>query len=266
MKSCALSILTLCGLPAFASAAAFTVGGYSWDSDNAVTTAVFSEGGPGFIGGSSFPEGTKSVGNLLTGGGDSFVDITNTITNTDRHTLSMSWSSAPAGTLLPNQPGNDLVIYEVGSLTAPEAYAVAVRNAETLTLSSYYYFKSSSFDTPAAAFATAIDLSNFGPGINYIDQILVRAVFNSVHPNGGDRVDIAGGSGEGLVTFDVGAGNFTNRYLEPGPQGTAGEFAASRLDADIVYVVGLHNTVPEPGAPLLLGGAAALLVRRRRRA
>ncbi len=72
MKLCALSILTLCGLPAFASAAAFTVGGYSWDSDNAVTTAVFSEGGPGFIGGSSFPEGTKSVGNLLTGGGDSF--------------------------------------------------------------------------------------------------------------------------------------------------------------------------------------------------
>lgn len=258
------SLLALCFVPCWAGAAAFTVGGYSWDSDNAVTSAAFTEGGPGFIGASTFPEGAKSIGNLLTGGGSSFADITNTITNSARHTLTMDWSAAPHGSLLTNEPGNDLVIYEVGSLTAPEAYAVSVRNASTGVMSPWHYFMASSFDTPAAAFATAIDLSNFGPGIQAIDQIAVRSIFNSAHPGGGDRVDVAGGSGQGVVSFNAGSGNLLNRVLEPGPMGTPGEYAASRLDADIVYVVGLHNTVPEPGSVLLLAGAAALAARRRR--
>ena len=264
MKS-PLLLLIFCGLAARVSAAAFTVGGFTWDSDNAVTSAAFTEGGPGSLLASSFPEGSRSIGSLLGGPNPGFVDITGGVNNTARHTLTMNWSAAPGGALLSNQPGQDLLIYEVGSAGLPEAYAVSVRNAATGISTPFHYFFSDSFDTPAAAFATAIDLSDFGGGINFIDQVSVRSIFNSAGPNGGDRVDLAGGSGEGPVTFDVGAGNFLNRLLEGGPQSTIiGEYAASRLDADIVYVVGMHNTVPEPGAVLLLAACLPGVLRRRR--
>ena len=145
-----LVLLSLYGLAARVSAVSFSVGGFTWDSDNAVTAAAFTEGGPGFIAPTSFPEGSRSVGNLLNGTSPGFVDITNTITNTDRATLTMNWSAATNGALLPNLAGHDLVIYETGSLTAPEAYAVSVRNAQSGIFSSYYYFYSDSFDTAAS--------------------------------------------------------------------------------------------------------------------
>lgn len=261
-----LVLLSFAGLQGLAAASVFTVGGFTWDSDNAVTTAAFTEGGPGSIFASSFPEGTRSVGNLLNGTNPGFVDITNTITNSGRHTLNMSWAGAANGALVANGAGNDLVIYEVGSITAPEAYVISVRNAENSTFTPYYYFQADSFDASASSFATAIDLSNFGPGINYIDQVSIRAVFNSAAASGGDRVDLAGGTGEGLVAFDVGVGNNLNRVLEPGPQGTAGEYAASRLDADIVYVVSLANTtIPEPSSALVCAGLGLATMLRRRK-
>ena len=249
-----------------ASAASFTVGGFTWDSDNAVTTAAFTEGGPGFIAVTTFPEGSRSIGNLVAGQSPAFVDITNTITNADRHTITMSWAGAANGSRVPNTPGDDLVIYETGSAGAPEAYAIAVRDSATSLYSLWHYYKSVSFDVSASAFATPIDLSDFGAGIASIDQLAIRAIFNSAGPNGGDRVDLTGGTGEGVVAFDVGAGNFTNRLLEAGPQGPAGEFAASRLDADIVYVVSLNNTIPapEPTLGLLIGLGAMTAFRRRK--
>ncbi|MBP7951449.1 MAG: PEP-CTERM sorting domain-containing protein [Verrucomicrobiales bacterium] len=266
MKACHFTLFAFICAAARVPAASFTVGGYTWDSDNAVTSAAFTEGGPGFFGTTSFSEDTRSIGKLLgyPNAGAVFVDITNTVTNTARATVTMDWSAAPNGALLANGAGDDFVVYETGSAGAPEAYAVSLRNAQTQVYTPYHFFQASSFDAAAAAFATAFDISDFGAGINQIDRVAIRTIFNSAGPNGGDRVDLLGGSGQGEVTFDVGAGNFTNRLLEAGPQGSAGEFAASRLDADIVYVVGLHNTVPEPSAALLAGAAVLGLLLRRR--
>ncbi|MEC4985279.1 MAG: PEP-CTERM sorting domain-containing protein [Oscillatoria sp. PMC 1068.18] len=268
--------LTLFGLALSESAraASFTVGGYTWDEANTVTTAEVVEGNLasdlGFI--TSFKPGSdfdasKSIGQLLgfeSGNSNAtslpFPDSNSTEAspNLDRTTIELTWG----GLLLPNLDGEDFVIYEAGSATSPEGFSVSVLNASTNEWTNKRYEFFESFDQGNGVLATAFNLDDFGlDSDGLISAIRITNLFNSEAANGADKVDDSSGQGNVLLAGDAG---YEDGYtLLNKPNGN--EYPTGSLDADLVYLASLHDvissettdptdpeTVPEPTSVLSL--------------
>jgi hypothetical protein len=110
----------------------YSVGGYTWDITNGVKRVLPVE--PPQVSGFNFNDSeflkdtdfdrTKTLGWMMSGssptGNPRFVELGNAVV---RKIFLVDWE----GMRLPNLPGEDFVLYEVGSPGAPEAFMVAVR-------------------------------------------------------------------------------------------------------------------------------------------
>ncbi|GIV15443.1 MAG: hypothetical protein KatS3mg022_0878 [Armatimonadota bacterium] len=233
----------LCIIPRPAAAQVFTVGGYSWDIANGPTRALPVQ--PDNVSGFSFYDSdflydqpsfdrSKTIGWIMNGsptGRARFVELGNPTDPTVRKIFLVDWE----GKRLPNLPGEDFVVYEVGSLGAPEGFMVAVRKKGSTEFSLWRYEFANSFTTGYNVFATAYDLSDFGlQDGETIDAIMIGNLIDA------DRVDSP--SGQGNVILGGGSG-----YVPlQGPQSATPNqpYPSTRFDADIVYVAALHNILP----------------------
>ncbi|GBC96370.1 hypothetical protein HRbin16_02172 [bacterium HR16] len=230
----------LLATPQPAVAQVFTVGGYSWDLANSPTRALPVQ--PDNVSGFNFYDSdflydqpsfdrTKTIGWIMNGsptGRARFVELG---TSVDRKIILVDWE----GKRLPNLSGEDFVVYEVGSLGAPEGFMVAVRKKGSTEFSQWRYEFANSFTTGYNVFATAYNLSDFGlQDGEAIDAIMIANLIDA------DRVDNS--SGQGNVILGGGTG-----YVPlQGPQSATPNqpYPSTRFDADIVYVAALHNLLP----------------------
>ncbi len=154
--------------------------------------------------------------------------------NIHRVTIELTWQDHG----LPNKAGVDFVVYEVASY---EAFAVAVRKAGADEFTAYRYKFADTFDTTHNVNAVGFDLSDFGlKEGDVISAIRLRNVFNSDARGGADKVDNARGEGEIIYPGNP-------RYKEAHPllaKAGGKTFNTPDLNADFVYVVGLHDVVP----------------------
>lgn len=142
------------------------------------------------------------------------------------------------GWALENKDGPDFVVYESGSY---EPFSVYVRRSGTDEFTQPRYQFASYFDPVHNVNAVAFDLDDFGIGKGeMIDAIRIRNVFNSYSRHGSDRVDDESGQGNVVYPGDPGYGNSHMLLNERGGR----EFKIEQLDADIIYIVGLHDIVP----------------------
>ncbi|MFB2879866.1 hypothetical protein [Floridanema aerugineum] len=228
-----------------AKAATFSIGGYTWDAANSVTTGRIIQGREQaepfitpFL--SSEPEvRDRTIGKLL--GGSTFGFSESFALGKDNSTLSIIELGWGSGMSLTNEDGKDLVIYETGGFGEPEAFAVAVKKVGASDFTDYLYEFSSGFyqsDPYTTHFATAIDLSTFG--LNLGDQIESIRIKNLILS---DRVT---GDGQGFL----GGGNRPTM----GPTYANQVYELGKFDPDITFVAALHrpNPVPEPAATLSL--------------
>jgi hypothetical protein len=176
----------------------------------------------------------------------------------------------PTGMGVPNLAGNDLVVFEQGSANAPEAFAISVRVAGSLTFSDYRYeiWDASQVGTSSATiFGTAFDLSSFGLAAGAsIDAIRIMNLRLDI-PNG--VIDYTPLGGEGTVVtgaippvgyaLPTGYGPLKNLVFNPGD-----------YDPDIGYVGVLQNlaAVPEASSFAFFGlvGVVAYTANRFRKA
>lgn len=244
----------------------FTIGGFTFDEDNSVKTAKAVEGGVGIQDHSNkvFARAGKEAGKSSAGTSSEFLafDRSKTIgrlmgfsgrrptdeargvsfpernkglaqPNLIRVTLELTWGNAA----LPNKPGYDFVIYEAGSY---EGFAVSVRKAGSTEFSAPRYRFADQFDATHSVNAVAFDISSFGiEEGEKIDAIRIRNIFNSDSPQGPDRVDDPSGQGKVLYPGDPG---YESAFKLAATSGSS-EFRTDDLDADIVYVAGLHAVV-----------------------
>lgn len=255
--SLTLGALTAVSLAALSQpAAAVSLGGYTWNPANAVTSGVQVPGSQNIVelSSPSALDAASTVAGAMGLSSNRLVELGN---STARSILQLDWG----GALLSNRSGKDLVVYESGNAGAPEAFSVAVRRQGQTDFTNFLYQFSSSYNAETDLFATGFDLSDFGLGEgDAIDAIRIANLIAT------DRVT---GDGQGFL----GGQNAPTT----GPQG-GGQYASGRFDADIAYVVGLHDvvspvsqtpeqSVPEPSSMLgvlALGaiGAAAVLKRK----
>ena len=253
----------------------FTIAGYTFNDDNSVTTAAVVEGNPnlkihsaplfagkGDIGSlanksASDPfltfQRDKTIGRLLGTGKRKtasnsalFVSLPDKHDapprpNVDRCTIELTWS----GKGLRNKPGEDFVIYEVGTF---EGFMVSVKKAGSDSFTPPRYQFAKQFDLEHNANSVAFDLSLFGLADGeMITAIRIRNLFNSEATVGADKVDDASGQGRVLYPGEAGydtAHTLTARLIGSdlkADEGVGGEFKTDRLDADIVFAVGLHD-------------------------
>ncbi|WP_374876475.1 PEP-CTERM sorting domain-containing protein [Microseira sp. BLCC-F43] len=157
---------------------------------------------------------------------------------TNRSTIELNWG----GSLLQNQTGNDLAIYESGSLGKPEPFAVAIRKQGETNFTNFLYKFTAAYNPDLFAFVTLFDLRDFGLGDG--DAIDAIRISNAIAT---DRV--TGQDGQGFL-----GGQYTPQTGVPG----SATFTDTQFDPDITYVVGLHNVVvprpqtsiPEPSSML----------------
>jgi len=142
------------------------------------------------------------------------------------------------GWALENKDGPDFVVYESGSF---EPFSVYVRKSGTEQFTQPRYQFATYFDPVHNVNAVAFDLDDFGLAKGeMIDAIRIRNVFNSYSRHGSDRVDDESGQGNVIYPGDPGYANSHPLLKERGGR----EFKIEQLDADIIYVVGLHDIVP----------------------
>jgi len=154
--------------------------------------------------------------------------------NVNRCAIELSWS----GDQLRNKPGNDFVVYEVADW---EGFAVAVQKAGSNQWTPYRYQFTNSCDVAHQVNTVAFDLSKFGLKENEaITAIRIRNLFNANASVGADRVDSETGQGTVIYPNDTKYKNSFPLLRKPGGK----EFATESLDADIVYVIGLHDVEP----------------------
>lgn len=257
--SLALILLTTVGLSTSqsATAATFTVGGFTWDEVNSVSTAEVVEGSMDFEMAllSNFGQGlsgfdySRSTGQLL--GYNPNPNFSSSLPfpdaegganpplpNVDRTTIELTWGDR----LLPNLSGDDFVIYEVGS---QEGFSVSILRAGESNFTTNRYEFSDRFDATQGVFATGFNLDDFGLGADdLISAIQITNLFNSEAAAGADRVDDPSGQGNVLYPGDAGYNSGFTLTTEP----FGSEYLTSNLDADIVYVVGLHDLVAQRAA------------------
>ncbi|HEY9607166.1 MAG TPA: choice-of-anchor D domain-containing protein [Allocoleopsis sp.] len=230
----------------------YSVGGFTWNSNNAVKSASIIYGQPGttvssfltqFLDNSGQPVASQTVGNLLFGQANGSATVGS---DTAPAAILLNWG----GQGLTNQAGDDFVIYENGNAGAPEAFGVGVVSATTGQISNYRYEFANSFDDAnvgapndgQGVFSTGFDLSDFGiaPG-DAIASIVIANLLPS------DRV--SGADGQGVL----GSQYSYTPLTQPGGQA----FAADKFDPDITFVTGLHDVGALPsveGDALLNGG------------
>lgn len=234
-----------------AKAATFSVGGYTWDAANSVVSGSIVSGSqnisgfPAFFMGNQPEVANKTVGSILGFGSDTSVELGD---DKNRGVIELNWGS---GMSLANAAGKDFVVYENGSWSAPEAFAVAVRKVGQNNFSEFRYQFSNGFETPV--FATGFELSDFGIGEN--EEIDAIRIMNLIATD-----KVSGADGQGFV-----GGNFAPLT---GPFGL-GNYTSDKFDSDITYVVGLHSPKPVPEPSSILGllalsaiGITSKLVRR----
>ncbi|HAJ62194.1 MAG TPA: hypothetical protein DCP31_25595, partial [Cyanobacteria bacterium UBA8543] len=112
----ALSAVSLAALSQ--PAAAVSLGGYTWNPANAVTSAVQVPVSQniGIISSPSALDAANTVAGAMGVSGNRLVELGNS-TGTARSIVQLDWG----GALLNNRSGNDLVVYESGNSGAPEA-------------------------------------------------------------------------------------------------------------------------------------------------
>ncbi len=217
-------------------AAAVSLGGYTWNPANAVTSGVQVSGSQNIaqLASPSALDAANTVAGAMGLSGNTLVELGNA-NGTARSILQLDWG----GALLNNRSGNDLVVYESGNSGAPEAFAVAVRRQGQTDFSNFLYRFSSSYNAETDLFATAFDLSDFGLGEgDAIDAIQIANLITT------DRV--TGADGQGFLG---------GQYAPTTGQQGGGAYSSGRFDADIAYAVGLHNVVrpvsqtPEQSVP-----------------
>lgn len=217
------------------------IASFAFDESDVVTAGSVISGGAATI---TFGSGLQfasladdTVGFLLGGGNGATIDLGDDI---DRSEIELTWD---AGFGLSNQAGDDFVIYENGSVGAPEAYAVAVRNAATGQFTQFRYQFFNSFDDAAVngsadgagVFATAFDLSDFGLASGeFIDAIRIVnlvALDTVAGSDGQGEVDLTGNSG--FIPLDSAGG---------------AAFASDKFDPDITLVAALNavEALPKP--------------------
>ena len=262
----ALTVLTVLELSTSnsAEAATFTVGGFTWDQANSVSTAEIVQGSMeemAFI--TPFGQGftefdpSQSVGQLLgynpNPAYSSIVPFPDSngsliVPNQDRATIKLTWDNR----LLPNLAGDDFVIYESGNPDAPEGFSVSVLKYGESQFRTRRYEFADEFDDDHLVFGTAFNLDDFGlESGDLIIAIAIGNLFNSEAVTGADLVDDPSGEGNLLSPGDSGGYDILTSPL-------GSEYATDKLDADIVYAVGLHNVVPVPEPLTILGSATAL--------
>lgn len=185
------------------------------------------------VGSSGRPSVSRHV--TLPEEGDSFAEA-----NVHRSTIELTWDKYA----LPNKPGPDFVVYEVGEF---EVFAVAVRKAGSSEFTHFRYQFPNNYERTHEVNSVAFDLTDFGIAEGEsIAAIRIRNVFTSKASAGADRVDHE--SGQGRIVYP-GDPNYQNAFPIRFKAGDK-EVTAQRLGADIVYVVGLHDIVPlsEEGA------------------
>jgi len=245
------AIALLLTTPQPAAAQVFTVGGYSWDAANGPTRAFPVQ--PDNVGGFSFSDSdflynqpsfdrTRTIGWMMNGsptGRARYVELGNSV---NRQIILVDWE----GKRLPNLSGEDFVVYEVGSLGAPEGFMVAVRKKGATEFSPWRYEFANSFTTGYNVFATAYNLSDFGlQEGESIDAIMIANLIEA------DRVDSPSGQGNVIL------GGGTGYVPMQGPQSATPNqpYPTTRFDPDIVYVAALHNILP---AGFSVGGTVTL--------
>ena len=223
-----------------ARAQSYSVGGYTWDIRDGVKRVVpidppqvtdFSFYDSEFLKDTDFDR-TKTLGWMMSGSSPNsnprFVELGNPVV---RKVILVDWE----GMRLPNRPGEDFVVYEVGSPGAPEGFMVAVRKKGSSQFSAWRYEFANTFTANYLVFATAFNLDDFGVAENEsIDAILIANLIDA------DRVDNA--SGQGNVILGGGSG-----YVPlQGPMSDTPNqpYQFTRFDADIVYVGVLHPILP----------------------
>ncbi|BAZ28864.1 Na-Ca exchanger/integrin-beta [Cylindrospermum sp. NIES-4074] len=234
----------------------YTIGGFTWDSNNLVSggsvinpTVGVTEGvvvalTSNLFSTSGVPLASQTVGAIL-----NLLDFTGSTANNfavlgeqpisgtvdNRAQIQLTWG----GLGLANNTGNDFVVYENGNIDAPEGYAVAVRRASTGQFTNFLYKFSQSFDNSAVntandndgVFATGFDLSSFGIGAG--EQIDAIRIVNLI------EVDkVSGADGQGFVNLTNPTG-FTPLKASGGSL-----FAPGDLDPDITLVAALYNVQP----------------------
>ncbi len=225
-----------------ANAQTYSVGGYAWDITDGVKRVL--PVAPAEVSGFSFHDSeflkdtdfdrTKTLGWIMSGtspaGNPRFVELGNAVV---RKIVLVDWD----GMRLPNRPGEDFVVYEVGSPGAPEAFMVAVRKKGSTEFSQWRYEFANTFTANYLVFATAFNLDDFGVGENEsIDAILIANLIDA------DRVDNS--SGQGNVILGGGSGYIP--VQGPTSDTPSQPYPLSRFDADIVYIGVLHHILP-PG-------------------
>ncbi len=235
----AMLVVAVMGVATSLQAQTFTVGGYAWDMANGPTRVLpvqpsdissFSFFSSTFLNDQPAFDPNRTLGRIMTGttGSARFVELGNAVV---RKVIQVDWG----GKRLPNRAGEDFVVYEVGSPSAPEAFMVAVRKKGESTFSAWRYEFANSFTESYNVFATAFNLSDFGLREGEaIDAILIANLIEA------DRVDNASGQGNVLVGGGAGfvplQGPQSNTPSQPYP--------VDRYDADIVYVAALHDILP----------------------
>lgn len=229
-------------LALMASAQTYSVGGYTWNIADGVKRVLPVD--PGEISGFRFFDSeflvdtdfdrTKSLGWLMSGSSPSgkprFVELGDSV---GRKVILVDWE----GMRLPNRPGEDIVVYEVGSAGIPEAFMVAVRKKGATTFSPWRYEFANTFTSGYFVFATAFNLDDFGVAEG--ESIEAIRIANLI---AADRVDHS--SGQGNVILGGGSGFVP---LQGPLSDTPGQpYPVTSFDADIVYVGVLHNILP-PG-------------------
>ena len=224
----------------------------TWDEKNAVSGFELIAGSPKTYNTdlANLLQNSQTVGALF--GGEPSLELAK---SGSLGIIELNWGNS----FLANGSGNDLVVYELGGLGAPEAFAVSV-SQDGENFSEYQYQFSDHFSSSYNHFATLFDLSAFGVGEGETIQAMRIRNLTS-----GDRVTESDGQGFLGGTYEART-HALGGIFDPG----------SKLDADITYVVGLHDlippepesisTVPEPSVSigLLLLGFVGVSLRARR--
>ncbi|HYN79677.1 MAG TPA: hypothetical protein VES73_17995 [Lamprocystis sp. (in: g-proteobacteria)] len=239
-------------------AAIMVVAGVTFDTANAISTAIIVSGGYDSPRGNALHSGTSPSwdvpdalgtrflvptfqssagtsptytglpGSAVTLGHDANFPQTS---NNPRDMIQVGWGATRG---LANLSGADLAIFEAAT---SEAYGVRLYADNTAAWTNWRYTPyQSAYDAANDATPTLIDFSDFGVGTSAV--VTALEITNLLIS---DRVDtpITGTLGKGTVRFD-GVGNYQpGRYSTS--QGQWVEFESTKFDPDIQYVAGLHD-------------------------
>ncbi|MDX1948441.1 MAG: LamG-like jellyroll fold domain-containing protein [Pirellulaceae bacterium] len=158
---------------------------------------------------------------------------------TNRSVFQLTWTG---NRTLANETGDDFVIFESGTVNAPEAYMVQVHRTDSQTnngWSEWVYLPAEAFNSAQSTFATSFDLSDFGvPDGQTIDAIRIANLIAA------DRMSTNPATPNVVIPEDNGA---TSTIL-PNPGGLASftSYGNATLDPDPIYLGVLHSLVLPP--------------------